>query len=358
MNNRLHEDNFRGCLLGGAIGDALGAPIEFMSVAEIRKGFGPNGLVDYAPAYGRIGAITDDTQMTMFTAEGLLRAYNRSQTRGICNPSAVLYGAYLRWLLTQGERPHNPDWPGLDTGWLIRVPELFSKRAPGNTCLSALRGADFGTAESPLNNSKGCGGVMRVAPVGLLFSALLDADVQRAFDMGCDAAAVTHGHPTGYLAAGLLSAVIFHIIRGFELAQAVGVGLQILRTRLRHEETSTAVMKALTLARTDPEPSPETVERLGGGWIAEEALAIAIYCSLTAQVDFRRGVLAAVNHGGDSDSTGAITGNILGALLGVSAIPPSWLEQLELREPLEILSRDLLIGYSEEPVWTNSYPPV
>jgi len=63
-------DRFRGCLLAGAAGDTLGAPVEFMGLASIRDRFGPGGIRGLAPAYGREGgAITDDTQMTLFTAE-------------------------------------------------------------------------------------------------------------------------------------------------------------------------------------------------------------------------------------------------------------------------------------------------
>jgi len=71
--------------------------------------------------------------------------------------------------------------------------------------------------------------------------------------------------------------------------------------------------------------------RLGEGWLAEEALAIAVYCALVAE-DFAHGVKLAVNHSGDSDSTRAMTGNILDALVGAAGIPQGWLERLELRD--------------------------
>lgn len=64
------RDRYQGCLLGGAVGDALGAPLEFMRRSEILQAFGPKGITDLVPAYGKLGAITDDTQMTLFTAEG------------------------------------------------------------------------------------------------------------------------------------------------------------------------------------------------------------------------------------------------------------------------------------------------
>ena len=103
------------------------------------------------------------------------------------------------------------------------------------------------------------------------------------------------------------------------------------------------------------DPSPETVESLGQGWVAEEALAIAVYCALVSPNDFASGVRLAVNHSGDSDSTGAIAGNILGAKLGVGAIPDHWLSVLELRAELEVLAEDLLTGFSENAAWADRY---
>jgi ADP-ribosyl-[dinitrogen reductase] hydrolase len=209
----------------------------------------------------------------------------------------------------------------------------------------------IGTIGEPINNSKGCGGVMRVAPVGLIFDRPAEA-----FRMGCEIAAITHGHPTGYLAAGFLAAVIAQTILGETLLDSIQGALDILKTKKNFEECQRAIDLALNLVR-NPNPSPELVEEIGAGWVAEEALAIAVYCSIVANGDFSKGVLLAVNHSGDSDSTGAITGNILGALLGKDAIPPKWLEDLELREVIEEISQDLAIKYKEDdPSWWEKYP--
>ena len=156
-NDPGHSERVAGCLLGGAVGDALGAPIEFMRLSEIRERFGPAGLTDYSPSYGKLGAITDDTQMTLFTAEGLLRAMCRGALKGICDGPTVVYFAYLRWLKTQGfeskaegfrwatEDLTTLDPPGtMPNGWLINVKELHARRGPGNTCLAALMSAGFG----------------------------------------------------------------------------------------------------------------------------------------------------------------------------------------------------------------------
>ncbi len=339
------EERVVGCLLGGAVGDALGAPVEFLSLAQIREQFGPSGVQHYAPAYGRLGAITDDTQMTLFTAEGLIRGVRRYNQRGICNPVMVLWHAYLRWLGTQGEMRFDPQFPSRHNGWLWEVRQLHQRRNPGDTCLSALRSGVFGTTDEPINDSKGCGGIMRIAPVGLLAIA--------PFRLGCQVAAITHGHPSGYLAAGFLAHMVSELWRGNDLAAAIASARDELVRWPHHEECLAAVEAAASLAES-AEACAESVESLGEGWVAEEALAIALFCALKAR-DFAHGVLLAVNHSGDSDSTGAITGNLLGARWGRSAIPEAFLRDLELRGVIEQMGRDLC--HPEDCEDPHRYPP-
>lgn len=329
---------FRGCLLGGAVGDALGAPVEFMRHAEIVRRFGEAGIRDFAPAYGRLGAITDDTQMTLFTAEGLLRAHVRGAMRGIATYAGVTDHAYLRWLETQGRQA--PIGIGRD-GWLWGIKDLHCRRAPGNTCLSAL-GSKQGFGEAARNDSKGCGGVMRVAPVGLFAWHQRDnADIAgEVFKMAAEISGLTHGHPSGQWPAGIFALLVIRTLEGMPLRSSIAEAREILRTKERHQETLNAILMAEALASSGAEPSAGEVEKLGGGWVAEEALAIALYCALVAK-DFEHGVALAVNHSGDSDSTGAIVGNLLGAQLGISAIPGRWLDGLELRSVIEAVADDL-----------------
>ena len=351
------RERFTGCLLGGAGGDALGAPVEFMSLRGIRSPVGAGGLTDFAPAYGRIGAITDDTQMTLWTAEGLLRGHCRGMDRGGPDMPSMVHHAYLRWVSTQGMRSRDESFGdatrGEDNGWLVGVKALHARRAPGNTCLSALTSPGMGTKDQPKNDSKGCGGVMRVAPVGLY-----EGDPHGAFELGCEVAAITHGHPTGYLAAGCLAAMIAEIVQGTVLRDAVAGAMEILAGKPHHEETTGCLEHVLSLLDGGTKPAPETVEQIGQGWVAEEALAISVYCALAFPDGFRRAVLLAVNHSGDSDSTGAITGNILGALLGVDAIPSEWLERLELRDEIETIGFDLHTRFRDDDEWRQRYPGV
>jgi ADP-ribosyl-[dinitrogen reductase] hydrolase len=360
-NNNNLRDRFAGCLLAGAVGDALGAPIEFKSIDTIRDIYGPAGLTDYDLAFGRRGAITDDTQMTLFTAEGLLRARTRRhllQPDHAADPAAELtlvHQAYLRWLHTQNQRSKSPFFdPARFDGWLIGIRDLYSTRAAGLTCLSALSWREMGALDNPLNNSKGCGGVMRVAPVGLLAESAAEA-----FQIGRDTAAITHSHPSGYYSSGCLAAIIFHLRHGMPLASAVETTLDLLERpeNTGYQETARAIHQALQFWR-DPSitPAPEVLAWMGGGWVGEEALAISIYCALVAGDDLRRGLLLAVNHSGDSDSTGAITGNILGLILGRQAIPAHWLTELELRDVIETVALDLATLDLDSSSWRQKYP--
>lgn len=361
-HERMARDRFLGCLLGGAVGDALGAPVEFMSREKIIRQFGPGGIRDFATAYGRLGAITDDTQMTLFTAEGMIRAHVRSLDRGISSFSGVTANAYQRWLQTQGVTSRCS--PFGEPGWLITNRELHARRAPGNTCLTALQSKTH-FCDTVTNDSKGCGGVMRVAPVGLFgWHHRQDPNtVKEVFNLGMEIAAITHGHPTGSLPAGVMAVLIMGLTEGVELAEALRVAGQLLVTHPGHEETLAALDKANTLARQGM-PAEEAIPALGQGWVAEEALAIAVYCASTAQ-DFAEGIIRAVNHDGDSDSTGSMTGNLLGARWGASSIPSRWLEHLELRELITELSEDLLacISWDHRPDsedWnriSSKYPP-
>jgi ADP-ribosylglycohydrolase len=332
----------RGCLLGGAIGDALGAPIEFDSLSVIRRVHGREGLTDLAHDWrGKVGLVTDDTQMTLFTVEGLIRAGVRRSEKGIAGAEVdVVRNAYMRWLDTQDHRSP-PAADGLvRTGWLREQTWLYSRRAPGNACLSGLH-QNLGPLASPgmpgpVNpGSKGCGTVMRSAPFGLAAS-----DASGAFRIAAECAQITHGHPTGYVAAGAFAAIVFFLSRGGTVGQAVQETLGLLGGQPAHEETTAAIEAAVALAG-EGRPSPEAVERLGGAWVAEEALAIAVYCALVSEDDIERALLLAVNHSGDSDSTGSLCGNLLGARHGEATLPLSWLSRLEGRDTVTELADDL-----------------
>lgn len=344
----------RGCLLGGAIGDALGAGIEFDSLDAIRAEHGPAGVTGFVPAYGRTGAVTDDTQMTMFTVEGLIRAHVRRDA-GAWHPPTDVHRAYLRWAATQAD--WGPDERKKDTGWLAREEWLYARRAPGRACLGGLGDDRMGTLADPKNpQSKGCGTVMRSAPFGLL----VGWEPELVFQLAAECAAQTHGHPTGYLAAGAFAVIVHALAHAEPLEAAVQRTLALLAAHPGHEETSEALRRALGAVRQGL-PTPERVESLGAGWTAEEALAIGVYCALVAE-DVRHGLLLAVNHSGDSDSTGSVCGNLLGVQHGETALPPAWGVALEGRGTLLELADDFAIEMTQSaavnttPAWLSRYP--
>jgi len=337
------QSYYQGCLLGGAVGDALGAPVEFLSRADIVSRYGSVGIREYTEAYGKTGAITDDTQMTLFTAEGVVRSWVRAYVHAPCAIPSAIAMAYQRWLHSQGQQ--HPLHKECLSGWLLTQRALYARRAPGNTCLSGLEAMQM-PDDLASNDSKGCGGVMRVAPIGMYYATLATQSpesrhpyVQECFDMGCTVAAITHGHPTGQLASGAFAALIMQLLLGMELAPAVESLIPLLTARTHHEETLAAINLAVTLS-AQPTKAATVPTELGGGWVAEEALAIALYCTLCS-ADFRSGVVLAVNHSGDSDSTGSMAGQLLGAMHGVQAIPATWLDALELKSVVVSMADDL-----------------
>jgi len=351
------QSRVRGCLLGGAIGDALGAPVEFDSLAAIRARYGPAGVTGLVTGGdGAVGLITDDTQMTLFTVEGLIRARVGERERGTGGALVhVVRHAYLRWLDTQLHFSPPPADEPVRTGWLREQTWLYARRAPGNTCMSGLHSEFPGPAAlgepGPVNpGSKGCGTVMRSAPFGLAAP-----DARTAFRNAAECAQITHGHPTGYLAAGAFAAIVFSLAQGEPLDRAVSGAVGLLTEHPGHEETGDRLRQALDLA-AGADPAPETVERLGGAWVAEEALAIAVYCALAGEGDVERALLLAVNHSGDSDSTGAICGNLLGAAYGEEALPRHWLDRVEGRDTITRLADDLATVISGGRVPWDAYP--
>ncbi|MFJ8043483.1 ADP-ribosylglycohydrolase family protein [Kitasatospora sp. NPDC096147] len=343
----------RGCLLGGAIGDALGYPVEALSLADIRARYGPSGITELVrDQVGQVGRISDDTQMTLFTAEGWQRAIADARSRGVPvgGGTAHVQEAYLRWLDTQQhEDPPPAHGVAHRTGTLREELWLYDRRAPGLACLSGLREGHVPDPNGPLDGtpgplnpgSKGCGSVMRSAPFGFT-----GGTAQHAFEAAARSARITHGHPTGYYAAGALAAMVRHLTDGESLPGSVLRVLGLLTRYPGHRETSVALRGAVDLAAQGT-PTPEKVESLGGGWVAEEALAIAVYAALVHPGahdpvgDTARALLLAVNHSGDSDSTGAICGNLLGTLHGDARLPQHWLTRIEGRAVIALVADDL-----------------
>lgn len=344
------QDRIRGSLIGGAIGDALGYPVEFIdSFKGIQSQYGEHGITRLEVRWTEVDAVSvgkavvsDDTQMTLFTANGLLNSQKQNvpMKYGICR-------AYVEWYLTQIGKKSSK----FCDCWIANIPELNVCRAPGITCMSSLEAIFRG--RKPMNNSKGCGGVMRIAPIPLYAAVQDRMSIEETDLLAGEAAEITHQHPLGYISAALMSHVIYRLALDVEPTQDsmkhyIMEGVDEMRKQYktyhndveRMAELAERAIFLLDNGKTDL----ENIGHLGEGWSGEEALAIALYCALKHFDSFENAMIAAVNHGGDSDSTGAVTGNILGAAIGYEAIPQFYKDDLEMHELILHMADDLYRG--------------
>ncbi|EKT4530315.1 ADP-ribosylglycohydrolase family protein [Pseudomonas putida] len=323
-------DRLLGCLLGGAVGDAFGYAVEFDSLEAIQSKYGKQGLTHPKYHNDRL-IVSDDTQMALFTLEGMLRSASKGDSLDPQDWLGEIRHAYLDWLDTQsGKAPKERL-----AGQLARSPALRTRRAPGNTCLSALKAGGKGSIERKINDSKGCGAVMRTAPIGFLHGLDL-------FDLGARAGALTHGHPDGWAPAGILPRIVANLIQGMGNYWAVRASFGDA-SEWGHVYGVTAstdrYMLALKLARKLRYNPRQAIRLLGQGWVGDEALAIAMYCFLSGR-SFQDAIIRASNHDGDSDSTASITGQLWGACFGIADIPHAWIGRLDvLHDILELVAQ-------------------
>ena len=358
------HDRIRGSLMAGAAGDALGYTVEFMSRNSILARYGNRGITEFdLDAEGK-APVSDDTQMTLFTACGMLMGITRGYMRGIGGqPEKYVNGAYLDWYYTQTGKKKQMLTNDFHYTWLRDLPQLAHRRAPGNTCLSACESLLQGREVQ--NNSKGCGGIMRVAPMALLMAGYWSRgekcyDVPFMDEAGGEVAAVTHKHPLAFLPSAMLTHLIYRVIRMDEeevKANMADIALEsiaaldhIYKGEYNDDKHFLARLTrmAVSLAAND-ESDAENIRALGEGWTGEEAWAIALYCAVRHVDSIEDAIIAAVNHDGDSDSTGAICGNIMGAIYGYEAIKRKHLfcpQGKELEQTLEL--SDLILTLADD----------
>ena len=351
-------DKVKGCLFGGAIGDALGYAVEFDGYRFIVARFGEKGITRFhGSPYAPLGGVSDDTQMTLFTATGLLEGSSRVKLEGekdLRSWEMAVTRHYLDWkntqVITKGPKAEHP------SSWLYALPALHERRAPGATCLKAL--SELESGQKVNNNSKGCGGVMRVAPVALCRD-LMDMPASFVTTLGGTVAEVTHQHPLGFMPAALMTELLRRVMDSEcennkeNLKACVTAATETVRKFYgfiypdHWRVLKGLVDKAVELADADLK-DVEAIGQLGEGWVGEEALAIALYSALKHYDSFEDAVVAAVNHNGDSDSTGAICGNLMGLVYGYDALPSHFKDHVELSDVLTEVAEDLWNGCPEK----------
>lgn len=322
------KDRFLGCILGGAVGDAFGYPLEFLSNEDIQNKYGTNGLSNPIEENG-FYRISDDTQMTMFTIEGILLNKNQDD---IVND---MYKSYLRWFNTQFG-PNAIDEEIANIGDLHKISALYEMRNPGHACIDSLRSGRCGTIDEPVNLSKGSGALMRTSPIGLCFA--------EPFDIARKCAALTHGHEYAHITSGFLAELIHNLAIGCQIEIAIRKAKNKTLEYYNFDDSLNRYISTFSSINYPFKNSTLPVFLIGDGWTSEEALSISCYAALRFRDNFREAIIYSANHSGDSDTTASITGSILGTYLGVKAIPDEWINKLEFKDILIELA-DRLYNY-------------
>ena len=338
---------FIGCLMGGAIGDAMGAPIEFLKYEQIQEKYGEDGVETLILDKNRKAYITDDTQMTLFTADGLIKSCLKNKDYN-CEKEPdynILYKSYTDWHKCQiGQNVNN--------GWISALKEMHQFRAPGRTCMTYTQENKIpGSISNSINGRNGNGGIMRIAPVGLLYHNNPDL----AFKVGAEATALTHGNPNAYLSAGFQAALIAYILQGNSILTSINKVTDILVKYPNHEDVLKKVSYAIKYAE-DNTDSFLAIRNMGKSSTGDAALGIALFCALKHPNDYEKAIKLAVNFDGDSDTIGSIVGNIVGASVGEYGIPAIWQRRIELGDEVYDLAEELYWGINEIEDQKERYP--
>ena len=321
---RIDKDHFRGCLLGGAIGDAKGY--------DVREG-------------GK-DLVSDNTQLSIFSVDAMIWADNRAKKKGVYAYLPCLFYSYQKWYYTQTSRLADSDYKFVLDGEILENEELFARRGEGVTSLNALESSTqngFGTLETRINDMDRPGCVIRTAPIGLYFAN----NPEMAFTIGCKSAALTHGHTHAIMSAGYMAALIACLAQGQSLDDATTEALRRLdEGQLKDPAPGELIRRAISLSENVKTPR-KAIESIGEGWVASETAAIATYLAFRFENDFEAAINAATDFYGNTDSVAPAVGNIVGCMCGSLEIPANWIFDLELSK-LIIHGSDLLLKAVKE----------
>lgn len=315
---------FIGSIVGLAVGDAMGYPAEFRRRSQLLAEIGPEGITEFIALkdarFSRPrftgpdqppGTFTDDTQMTIAVGESLLEAGHRELDQLMVEMSQ----RFVSWSCSDK-----------------------NNRSPGGACMEGCSNLSRGVhwRDAGVAQTKGCGSAMRVAPIGLYYS-----DLDQVSTVARASSLLTHGHDAAFAGAAAAALMVAMAARGFGPEQ---IYREIdARCCASSEDFSVAWRKVPELLTISPDQV--LVEGcLGEGWVAEEAVASAMYCFWRSPDDFKQAIYTAINSDGDSDSIGTITGSVLGARLGVEAIPNRWRQTVEDSQYLHELGKRLWLN--------------
>lgn len=345
-------EKFRGALFASACGDALGYPLQDLSVSRIQHKFGPFGLRTLVRDMknGKKAPVSENTQMILAAIDGILWADAKR-----LELLDGIYRGFMRWYYSQtGEVPRRGQrtWmrrqPHEREFCLLREKFMHERRKPEEGLLSAFSKDGRGTTKIKVNDSKGSASLARAIPIGLFYAA----DPKIAFDEAVKAAALSHSLPVAYYASGALAALISCLADGWTLPKALERMEELLRKLHRTDPILSLTGAAIEQANNHPAGKSGTwdhidsIHSLGTGENADEALAIAVYCALAVD-DPMDSLIISANHSGKSRTTAAITGAIQGVRFGASFLPAYWADILEGKEVIEFMAEKLYYVYDK-----------
>lgn len=333
------EDSVLGCLLGLAVGDAMGHPIEKKSWDEITESYGPNGLLGY-DLMDSGADITSYTQFAAYACNGMLL--------GACRGHFDRYIRYItlslrEWLKSQQFRGSAEK----TFCWLPQVPQLRRRLCMDTRINDALSREQLGTPEKPIFRSDTPGVLTLAVAVGILFDPKRQTP-EAMRRLAIEAIALTHGDKLTFLSGAFIATAIATLLHAPEIPLAKHFSgacerleQQFLDTFPEVEELTSLLRYAMELTR-DTELTPLAAMTMLGCQTGPQCLAGSLYASLIHPANFDEGLIAAVNHSGCSAAVGALTGAFLGAKLGADALPEFYLESLEAAPWLRELAHDLV----------------
>lgn len=301
----MKDERAWGMMYGLACGDALGRLTEFQKLPEIKRTYGPQGIQELPdPAEW-----TDDTQMTLALARALIEAGDQDTDALM----SVVTREFIAWL-------NDPATP---------------RRAPGNACLRGARNLRAGVPwrEAGDANSKGCGSVMRVLPVGYFYQH----DTARLREVADAQGLCTHGHPAARAACIGGAYMVKLALEDVPVKEWLRLTWDYVGEMSPDFDQAMARVGHV-IGWTNQEAA---LAHIGEGWVGEEALALALYCLWLYPDDYVACVRRAANTNGDSDSIACIAGGLSGARLGLSAIPPDWVRRIEASAEIGALADGL-----------------
>lgn len=350
MDNKLPF--YRGCLLGLAIGDAMGYTVDKKNYEEICRDYGPNGLLGFDLQH-EYAEVTSYTQLAVFVANGLLAGATRGRPDSY---SRYIATALREWTRSQQYRSSSEK----TLCWVAQIPALRRRLCMDTRMLDTLTRETLGTPEHPCNPFTSPGALTCAVAPGLFFSPER-IEPQQIGRLAAEAVAMSHGDPETFLSGAVLAYSIAGILQdpSHTLPNQFTQAMDAVRGQFGEQfpqvsAVSAQLDKAVRLAKTS-QITPQEAMQLLGCTTASECLAGAVYICLVHPGNFDEAVIAAVNHSGRSSAVGALVGAILGARLGEDALPEFYLESLEPADALRELAEDIAQGRQLSRIFDDSW---